>query len=104
MEFNTAFRNTIPELFNVEGLVAVITGGGTGEFLSYLALAIKYQLELSVLGIGLMMATALESNGAIVYMVGRRVGVLNEAVKNHSVRMVLCTSIPIDSVIISETR
>ncbi|KAH7092360.1 hypothetical protein FB567DRAFT_557859 [Paraphoma chrysanthemicola] len=46
-------------LFNVEGLVAVITGGGTG--------------------IGLMLAQALEANGAIVYILGRRLEVLEKA-------------------------
>ncbi|KAF1939251.1 NAD(P)-binding protein [Clathrospora elynae] len=46
-------------LFNVKGLVAVITGGGTG--------------------IGLMMAKALEANGAIVYILGRRQEVLEKA-------------------------
>ncbi|KAG6900648.1 hypothetical protein C0993_006752 [Termitomyces sp. T159_Od127] len=46
-------------LFNVNGLVVVITGGATG--------------------IGLMMATALENNGAIVYIVGRRLHLLEKA-------------------------
>ncbi|XP_014552341.1 hypothetical protein COCVIDRAFT_19541 [Bipolaris victoriae FI3] len=46
-------------LFNVKGLVAVVTGGGTG--------------------IGLMIAQALEANGAIVYILGRREEVLKEA-------------------------
>ncbi|KAK5150594.1 hypothetical protein LTR04_006784 [Oleoguttula sp. CCFEE 6159] len=47
-------------LFRVDGLVAVITGGATG--------------------IGLMMAKALEANGASkVYVVGRRKGKLEEA-------------------------
>ncbi|RDB18921.1 Gluconate 5-dehydrogenase [Hypsizygus marmoreus] len=45
--------------FNVRGLVVVITGGGTG--------------------IGLMMATALENNGAIVYIIGRRFDMLQKA-------------------------
>ncbi|OTA98768.1 hypothetical protein M426DRAFT_325721 [Hypoxylon sp. CI-4A] len=47
------------DLFGVKGLVAVITGGGTG--------------------IGLMMTQALESNGAIVYIIGRRKEPLEKA-------------------------
>ncbi|KAJ6013219.1 hypothetical protein N7540_007810 [Penicillium herquei] len=49
-------RNT---LFDVTGLVVVITGGGTG--------------------IGLSMARGLEANGAKVYIVGRRKDKLDEA-------------------------
>ncbi|KAL8795411.1 MAG: hypothetical protein Q9195_002152 [Heterodermia aff. obscurata] len=49
----------IADLFNVDGLVAVITGGGTG--------------------IGRMMATALAENGAHkVYIIGRREEKLKE--------------------------
>ncbi|EDU51554.1 FabG Dehydrogenase with different specificities related to short-chain alcohol dehydrogenase [Pyrenophora tritici-repentis] len=48
-------------LFGVKGLVAVITGGGTG--------------------IGLMIAQALEANGAVVYILGRRQEVLEKAAK-----------------------
>ncbi|KAF2853066.1 NAD(P)-binding protein [Plenodomus tracheiphilus IPT5] len=52
------------ELFSVEGIVAVITGGGTG--------------------IGLMMAKALATNGAAkVYVVGRREDVLRRAAHLH---------------------
>ncbi|KZS93798.1 NAD-binding protein [Sistotremastrum niveocremeum HHB9708] len=51
-------------LFSVAGLVAVVTGGGTG--------------------IGLMMAKALEKNGATVYIVGRRFDVLEKAAKENS--------------------
>ncbi|KAF2463986.1 short-chain dehydrogenase/reductase [Lindgomyces ingoldianus] len=47
------------DLFSVNGLVAVVTGGGTG--------------------IGLMLAKALESNGATVYIIGRREEVLKKA-------------------------
>lgn len=49
----------LSKLFGVQGLVAVITGGGTG--------------------IGLMMTKALEENGAKVYIVGRRLEVLERA-------------------------
>lgn len=51
-------------IFNVEGLVAVITGGGTG--------------------IGLMMAKTLEHNGATVYIIGRRKETLEAAAKENS--------------------
>ncbi|RYP50613.1 hypothetical protein DL768_003895 [Monosporascus sp. mg162] len=47
------------DLFTVKGLIAVVTGGGTG--------------------IGLMIAQALEANGAIVYIIGRRKEVLHNA-------------------------
>lgn len=51
-----------PNIFHVNGLVAVITGGGTG--------------------IGLMMAKALALNGAAkVYIIGRRALVLEAAAK-----------------------
>ncbi|KAI1355115.1 hypothetical protein F5Y01DRAFT_270844 [Xylaria sp. FL0043] len=46
-------------IFDVKGLVAVITGGGSG--------------------IGLMAAQALEANGAIVYIIGRRKESLEKA-------------------------
>ncbi|KAG7444210.1 NAD(P)-binding protein [Guyanagaster necrorhizus] len=51
-------------LFQVDGMVVVITGAGTG--------------------IGLMMAATLENNGAIVYITGRRKDVLEEAAKEHN--------------------
>ena len=54
--------NTIQDLFNVNGLVAVITGGGSG--------------------LGLYAARALDANGAkAVYIVGRREDTLNAAAK-----------------------
>lgn len=54
--------NTAADLFNVNGLVAVVTGGGSG--------------------LGLYAARALDANGAkAVYIVGRREGTLREAAK-----------------------
>ncbi|CAJ2509289.1 Uu.00g143150.m01.CDS01 [Anthostomella pinea] len=53
------------KLFSVDGLVAVVTGGGTG--------------------IGLMIARALEHNGAKVYILGRREEVLKTAAKQNAI-------------------
>ncbi|KAI5863858.1 NAD(P)-binding protein [Durotheca rogersii] len=52
-------RPTLEDLFSPKGLVVVVTGGGSG--------------------IGLMITQALESNGAIVYIIGRRRDVLEQA-------------------------
>ncbi|KAH7930695.1 NAD(P)-binding protein [Leucogyrophana mollusca] len=51
----------VANLFNVEGWVCVVTGGGTG--------------------IGLMIAQAFANNGAKVYITARRTDVLEQAVK-----------------------
>ncbi|OGM43331.1 hypothetical protein ABOM_008735 [Aspergillus bombycis] len=51
----------IPNLFDVTGCIAVVTGGGSG--------------------LGLMMAKALEANGATVYILGRRKQALEAAAK-----------------------
>ncbi|KAL5524901.1 hypothetical protein ACEPAF_8770 [Sanghuangporus sanghuang] len=66
MANNTSFKNTT--LFNVEGWVAVVTGGGTG--------------------IGLMAAQALANNGARVYITSRRQSVLEQAVATHGKSLV----------------
>ncbi|KAI1120246.1 hypothetical protein F5Y10DRAFT_290072 [Nemania abortiva] len=52
-------------LFSTNGLVAVVTGGGTG--------------------IGLMIARALEHNGAKVYILGRRKEILKTAAKQNAI-------------------
>ncbi|KAJ0122154.1 short chain dehydrogenase reductase [Diaporthe amygdali] len=52
------------DLFNVNGLVAVVTGGATG--------------------IGLMIVKALEENGAKVYIIGRRKEVLDKVAKEEA--------------------
>ncbi|KAI1274567.1 hypothetical protein F5Y07DRAFT_372772 [Xylaria sp. FL0933] len=62
----------IQSIFDVKGLVAVITGGGSG--------------------IGLMAAQALEANGAIVYIIGRRKESLEKAAataKHNNIRPIV---------------
>lgn len=65
--------NTAPDLFNVKGMVAVITGGGSG--------------------LGAYAARALDANGAkAVYIIGRRKEKLDEVVKtavNGSVKPIV---------------
>ncbi|KAI0403154.1 short chain dehydrogenase [Xylaria palmicola] len=53
----------LSNLFRVDGMVAVVTGGGTG--------------------IGFMMAKALSGAGAKVYILGRRVSTLEAAASSH---------------------
>src|ERR1700760_3093670 len=68
-------------LFNVNSLVAVITGGGTGEWLCpVFSDTLAHPIRL--LGVGLMMTKALALNGASrVYIIGRRLEKLQEAAK-----------------------
>ncbi|OJA14183.1 hypothetical protein AZE42_06504 [Rhizopogon vesiculosus] len=61
---NASIHTNPTALFGVQGQVAVVTGGGTG--------------------IGLMIATALENNGATVYIVGRRREVIEKAAKENN--------------------
>ena len=56
----------IARLYTVKGLVAVVTGGGSG--------------------IGLMCAQALAYNGAKVYIIGRRIEALENAAQTYSER------------------
>ncbi|KAI0537173.1 hypothetical protein GGR58DRAFT_527596 [Xylaria digitata] len=59
-------------VFDVKGLVTVVTGGGSG--------------------IGLMAAQALEANGAIVYIIGRRKETLDKAAdtaKHNNIRPIV---------------
>jgi NAD(P)-dependent dehydrogenase (short-subunit alcohol dehydrogenase family) len=63
MSSSSGNKFTVNSLFNVDGWVAVVSGGGTG--------------------IGLMIAQALANNGAKVYIISRRSEVLQSAVSAH---------------------
>ncbi|KAF1957605.1 NAD(P)-binding protein [Byssothecium circinans] len=66
----TASSISASSLFNVDGIVAVVTGGGSG--------------------IGLMITKALVANGANrIYIVGRREEVLQEAAQNIDPKIVI---------------
>lgn len=66
-------------LYNVNGLVAVITGGGSGTLPYFLPSTSKTN---KIPGLGLVMAKALEANGAAkVYIVGRTLEKLEKAAK-----------------------
>jgi NAD(P)-dependent dehydrogenase (short-subunit alcohol dehydrogenase family) len=54
---------TVEKLIDVDGLVVVVTGGGTG--------------------IGLYLSLTLAANGAKVYIIGRRKEVLEQTAKEH---------------------
>lgn len=60
------------DVFNLSGLVAVITGGGSGMITSPYADLVFLLVLTHILGLGLMFAKALEANGAAkVYIIGR---------------------------------
>lgn len=65
-------------LFGVNGMVFVVSGGGSGELPSHRCQSIAKSDK----GIGAMMAKALAVNGAAkVYILGRRLGKLEETAK-----------------------
>lgn len=78
------------DLFTVRGLVAVVTGGATGECLVKHASSKIFSVTENI-GIGLMIAKALEENGAKVYIVGRRKSVLESVAKKEAVRLDECS-------------
>lgn len=74
------------DLFMVKGLVAVVTGGATGESVVKSASCKTFSVT-KMIGIGLMIAKALEENGARVYIVGRRKDVLESVARKEAVRL-----------------
>lgn len=70
-------------LFRVDGLVAVITGGGTGRLHNHGNREPQLLANMAA-GIGLMMAKALAENGAErVYIIGRREQPLKDAADEY---------------------
>lgn len=71
-------------LFRVDGMIAVITGGGTGTPPCGTPLPFPSSTLTAPKGIGLTMARALAANGAKrVYILGRRLDVLKKAEQEH---------------------
>lgn len=74
-------------LFNVDNMVALVTGGGTGgtreQRASDISMRSREACTDTLLGIGLMITKALVENGASkVYIAGRRKEVLDSAVSS----------------------
>jgi NAD(P)-dependent dehydrogenase (short-subunit alcohol dehydrogenase family) len=70
---------TVNNLFNVEGWVAVVSGGGTGS-VNTLSDNLHYNTS-RLCRIGLMISQAFANNGARVYITGRRPDILQTAAK-----------------------
>lgn len=75
------------DLFTVKGLVAVVTGGATGESVVEQGFCKELQVTENI-GIGLMIAKGLEENGAKVYIIGRRKDVLESVAEKEAVRLI----------------
>lgn len=71
----------VESLFSVKGMVALVTGGGTGQsHPSFTPFFLPAAILTTTPGIGLMIAKALaEAGAARVYIVGRRTDVLQSA-------------------------
>ena len=68
-------------LFNVKGMVFVVTGAGSGNV--HTLKLLHCTILMKGIGIGLMMAQALAANGAAkVFILGRRLEKLQEAAKS----------------------
>jgi NAD(P)-dependent dehydrogenase (short-subunit alcohol dehydrogenase family) len=76
----SASRFNKQDLYDVSGLVAVVTGGSFCTFKRYDRCKLT-TFRKGGSGLGLIIAQTLESNGAKVYITGRNEGRLREAVK-----------------------
>ncbi|KAI1827235.1 short-chain dehydrogenase [Xylaria intraflava] len=81
----------VSTMFRVDGMVAVITGGGSGPY-PRLSHPIINVTDKANPGIGFMMAKVLASSGAKkVYILGRRANVLEAAASSHpSISPIVC--------------
>jgi hypothetical protein len=58
---------SVNHMFDLRGVVAVVTGGGT---VSFRVCSTPYKVNIVSQGIGLMITTTLISNGATVFIIG----------------------------------
>lgn len=76
-----ASRFNKKDLYDVTGLVAVVTGGSPLHYRVTKQDIRRLTIQIGGSGLGLIIAQALESNGAKVYITGRNEERLQQAVK-----------------------
>ena len=83
MSSPAAAKLNMADLTDLSGKVALVTGGGTGMY-ELLSLSLMFLLNLTDFR-GLMIAKGLASNGAKVYIAGRRLEVLQKTASEHHI-------------------